>query len=140
MQETLATIRHVAPLEKRARGRHAQLVQLVVDGRFLLDVNVGGGNVGFRLVIVVVADEVFHRVLGKEVAKLVVKLRGQGLVVRQHQGGTIEGLHHLGHGKGFARTGNPQQHLMLLSVFERHGSGREWPQPGHPAAHKRKQV
>ena len=67
MQLTVATIDAVAPLEQRPRGRQAQLVQLVVDRRFFLDVGVGGGNVGFRLVVVVVADEVLDRVVGKKV-------------------------------------------------------------------------
>ena len=53
----------VAPLEQRARGRQPQLVELVVDGGFFFDVDVAGGNVGFRLVVVVVADEILDRVV-----------------------------------------------------------------------------
>ena len=52
----------VAPLKERPRRREAQLVQLLVDRRFLLDIEVAGGNVGLGLVVVVVADEVFDRV------------------------------------------------------------------------------
>ncbi len=45
-----------------------------------------------------------------------VELRGQRLVVRQHQRRAVHGLDDLGHGEGLARTGNAEQHLMLLAV------------------------
>ena len=54
---------HVAALEERARGAHAQAVELVVDGGFLFDVGVGGGQIGFGQIVVVVADEIFDGVL-----------------------------------------------------------------------------
>ena len=53
----------VAALEQRAGGREAQLVQLVVDGGFFFDVDVARRDVGFRLIVVVVADEVLDRVV-----------------------------------------------------------------------------
>ena len=74
----------VAALEERARGREAQLVELVVDGRFFFDVEVGGGNVGLGLVEVVIGDEVFDRIVREEILELVVELGGQSLVVRHH--------------------------------------------------------
>ena len=57
----------VAALEEGARGAHAELVEFFVGGGFFFDVDVGGGNVGFGLVVIVVADEVFDGVL-REVA------------------------------------------------------------------------
>ena len=56
----------VAPLEKRPRRREPQLIQLVVDGGFFFDVDVARWNVRFRLVIIVVADEVLDRVRREE--------------------------------------------------------------------------
>ena len=116
MQLTEATIRHIAPLKQRPRRRQPQLVQLVVDGGFFFDVKVGGGNVGFRLVVVVVGDEIFDRVMREEALELVIELRRQGLVVRHHQRRPVGLLDHLGHGEGLARAGNAQQHLVLLAV------------------------
>ena len=80
----------VAPLEQRLGGRQPQLVEFVVDGRFLLDVNVARGNVGFRLVIVVIRDEVLDRIVREERLELVVELRRQGLVVRHDQRGAVQ--------------------------------------------------
>ena len=55
----------IAALEQRARGGEAQLVQLVVDGGFFFDVDVAGRNVGFGLVVIVIADEILDGV-GRE--------------------------------------------------------------------------
>ena len=43
-----------------------------------------------------------------------VKLRRERFVMRQHHSGALRALDHLRHGVGFARTGHPQQHLILL--------------------------
>ena len=114
MQLTLATITQSRRSNSDFGGRQAQLVQLVVDGGFFLDVDVARRDVRFRLVVVVVADEILHRVIREEGFELVVELRGQRLVVRQNQRGPADGLDHLGHGEGLPRARHAQQHLVLL--------------------------
>src|SRR6185312_4428112 len=47
--------------------------------------------------------------------EFMVELRGQGLVVGQHQRWAIELLNYLGHGVGLARAGHAKKHLVLLS-------------------------
>ena len=42
-------------------------------------------NIGFRLVVVVIADEVFDAVFGEEVFKLAEQLGRQGFVLRNDQ-------------------------------------------------------
>ena len=108
----------VAPLEERTRRREPHAVDLVVDGRFLLDVRVGCRNVGFRLVVVVVADEVFDGVLGKEALELLIELRGQRLVVRHDQRGPVHLRQHLGHREGLARSGHTEQHLVRVAPVQ----------------------
>jgi hypothetical protein len=62
MQLTLDDDDAIAALEEALGGGEAQLVQLVVDGGVLFDVDVAGGDVGLGLVVVVVADEVLDGV------------------------------------------------------------------------------
>src|SRR5580704_6900382 len=107
----------VAALEKRARGAHAQLIQFFVNGRFFFDIGVGSRYVGFRLVIIVVADEIFDRVLGEEIAELMEELGGQRLIVREHQCRPAHLLDDLGHGEGFAGAGHAEQNLMFFAAF-----------------------
>ena len=75
----------VAALEERAGRRQPQPIDLLVDDRFLLDVRVGGRHVGFRLVVVVVADEELDGVVREEAPELLVELRRQRLVVDHHE-------------------------------------------------------
>ena len=109
---------HVAALEQRSGRGQAHPVDLVVDRRFLLDVRVGGGNVGLGLVVVVVADEVLDRVLGKEAPELLEELSRQGLVVDHHQRRPVDGGDGVRHGERLARPGDAEQHLMPIAPVE----------------------
>ena len=106
---------HIPPLKKGGGGGVAQALNLVVDGAVLLNEGVGVGDIGLWLVVVVVGDKVFHRIVGKKLLELRAQLRGQGFVVGQDQGGTLDLLNDLGHGKGFAGAGHPQKGLFVQS-------------------------
>ncbi len=105
----------VVAFQQRLRGRMAHAVDLLVDRAVLLDVGVRARHIGFGLVVVVVADEILHRVVGKELLHLAVELGRQRLVRRQDQGRLLHRLDHLGHGEGLARAGDAQQHLVALA-------------------------
>ena len=47
-----------------------------------------------------------------------IELRGEGLVVRQHQRRAADALDHLGHRERLAGAGDAQQNLMLLAVAQ----------------------
>src|SRR3546814_7333209 len=50
-------------------------VDCLIHARLFFDVGVGTRHIGFGLVIIVIADEIFDGVLRKEVLELAVKLR-----------------------------------------------------------------
>ncbi len=102
----------VLALEQRLGGREAHLLDLLVDRRVLLDVGVGGRDVGLGLVVVVVGDEVLDRVAREELAHLAVELCGQGLVGRQDEGRALHPLDHVGDGVGLARARDSEQGLV----------------------------
>ena len=104
---------HITTLEQGAGGGMAHPVDLFVDRCVLLDVGVRGRQVGFRLVIVVVTDEVFDRVVREEGLELSVKLSRKGLVRGDDQGGPVDPCHDVGHGVGLAGAGDAQEHLVL---------------------------
>jgi hypothetical protein len=91
-----------------------QPVDLVVAGRVLLDVRIGPGEVGLRLEVVVVADEVLDRVVREELLELLVELRGQRLVVRHDEGRLLDGLDQFGRGVGVVddQTAEPGQERL----------------------------
>ncbi len=114
----------VVALEQRARRRVAHAVDLLVDRGILLDIGVGARDVGFRLVVIVIADEIFHGVVGEEALELAIELGGQRLVRRQDQRRALRRLDHLRHGVGLARAGDAEQHLgavVALDAFDQFG-------------------
>ena len=96
MQETLAT----APRKERAGCRQTEPLDLLVNRRILLDVGIGTGDAGFRLVVIEVADEILDRVTREELFELRVKLRCEGLVVRDDQRGAVQFADHIRHREG----------------------------------------
>ena len=102
----------VAPREKRVGGGVPELVDVVVDGRILLDVGVGRRHVGFGLIVVVIGNEIFHRVFGKKRAELAVELSGERLVVGKNERRTVGAGNDVGHGERLAGTGNAEKHLI----------------------------
>ena len=63
-RDTVATIT-TSRRSSRLWCTTAHLLDVLVDGAVLLDEQVALGHVGLGLVVVVVADEILHRVLGK---------------------------------------------------------------------------
>ena len=118
MQLTTGDDDHVPPLEQRVRRGVAQPVDLVVARRVLLDVRVAAGQVRLGLVVVEVADEVLDRVVREEVAELGVQLRGEGLVVGEHERRALGGLDDLGDRQRLAGAGRAEQHLVFEALLE----------------------
>ena len=103
---------HVFAAQKIAGRGQPQTVQVRISRGILLDVDVSLRDVGFRLVVVVVTDEIRHRVFGKELSHLLEQLGGQRLVVAHDEGRFSRPLDHVGHGEGLAGSGRTQQGLI----------------------------
>ena len=108
----------IRPLQNRLGRRQAHLLDVLVDRGVLLDVGIGRWNVGFRLVVVVVGDEILHRVVREELLHLAIQLRGQSLVRRQQQGRALHGSNDIGDGIGLAAAGDAQQGLMRQPITQ----------------------
>ncbi|MBA7685820.1 hypothetical protein ES703_94248 [subsurface metagenome] len=67
---------HIAALKEGMSGGVAQFINLLIDIALFLNVSIGVRNIGFRLVVVIVADEVFYGVIGEELPELAGKLSG----------------------------------------------------------------
>ena len=108
----------VVALEQGARGGVAHAVDLLVDRGFLLDVGVGARNIGLGLVVVVIADEVFDRVVGEERPEFAVELGRERLVRGKDQRRPLDFLDHLGHGESLARAGDAEQNLGAVLALD----------------------
>src|SRR5574337_260859 len=89
-----------------------QLIDLVVNHRILLDEGIGDRQVRLRLIVVVVADEVFNGIVREKRLKLFIELCRQGLVVGNDQRRAFDRSDDVRHSKGLARTCYPQEYLV----------------------------
>ena len=112
---------HVAAREQRRRRGVAQPVDLLVDRRVLLDVEVARRDVGLGLVVVVVGDEVLDRVVREVRPELVAELRRERLVVRDHQRRPLQLLDRRGHRHRLARAGGAEQRHAARARLDRLG-------------------
>ena len=96
----------------------AQLVYLLVDIRFLLDVRVRGREIGLGLVVVVVADEVLDGVVREVLLELGAELGCQGLVVAHHQSRPLHLFDDVSHREGLAAAGDTEKGLLLVAFLE----------------------
>ena len=92
----------------------AQALDLVIDGGVLLDEGVRLRDVGLGLVVVVVGNEVLHRVIREKLAELGGHLGGQGLVRLQDEGGALDLLDEPGGRRGLAGSRGTEQDDVLL--------------------------
>ena len=106
---------HVAAGEQRGGGGMAQAVDLLVDRRVLLDVQVLARDVGLGLVIVVVGDEVLDRVAREVRPELVAELCRQRLVVGDHERRLLHRLDRRRHRHRLARPGRSEQRQAALA-------------------------
>ena len=102
--------------ERVAAWRSLSISSLISN--LLLDEGVGAGEIGFGLVVIVVADEVLHGVFGEELLELGGKLGGQGLVVADDQRGPFRPRDDVSHGEGLAAAGNAEQGLVLKAFIQ----------------------
>ena len=109
---------HVPPLEERGRRGVTHPVDLVVDEGVFLDIGVRLRDVGLRLVVVVVRDEVLGGVLREERLELAVELGGQRLVRRDDEGGPLEPGDDVGQGERLSAPRDPEEHRVRLAVGE----------------------
>ena len=109
----------VSPREHGGRRGVAQPVDLVVDGRVLLDVGVRRRDVRLGLVVVVVAHEELDRVVREHLAELRGQLRRQGLVGGHDERRTSEALDHRPHRRGLPGAGRAEERGEPVAALER---------------------
>ena len=115
----------VASTQERVRRGVPQSFDLGVDRRVLLDEGVGLRHVGLGLVVVVVRDEVLDRVVRHELAELGGELRGEGLVVREHERGSLHLLDEPRRGRRLAGAGGAEEHDVGLAGVDPAGQLRD---------------
>ena len=96
----------------------AHAVDRIVDRCIFFYIGIRLRKIRFRLIVIVIADEIVNRVMGKKPLKFVKELGGQRLVVHHHQRRPLDVGDHAGQCEGLSRAGHPQQHLVRVPGTE----------------------
>ena len=96
---------HISAFEKRRCGTMTQPVNFFVDGGILFDVGICMSNVGFRLVVIVIGNEILNRIIGEEFPELRTKLGSKGLIMGKNQCGAVQLFNNRCHSEGLTGTG-----------------------------------
>jgi len=108
----------VLPLQKRAGRRVPHLIDGLIDGRVLLDVRIRAGDIGLRLIIIVVAHKILDGIAGKERLEFRVKLGRQSLVVGYDERRPLDPLNHVRDREGLPGTRDTQKDLVRIALFD----------------------
>ncbi|VTP65452.1 Uncharacterised protein [Leclercia adecarboxylata] len=96
MADTDATHHYVTAFKQRLGRGQTHLLDMFVHRGIFFDKGIGARDVGFRLIVVVVRDEILHRIFGEELFHLAVQLRSQRFIWCQHHGRPLQIGDHVG--------------------------------------------
>ena len=86
-------------------------IDLVVDGGVFFKIGIGLGQLGFGLVIIVIADKISNCVIREKSLELIVKLGRKGFIMSEHQGRFLHPFYDVGNGISFSGPRYPEQGL-----------------------------
>ena len=109
---------NILSLHQRRRGGMAQLINFIIDRGILFDIGIRTWYIRFGLIIIIIADEILHRIFGEELLQLVIKLCRKGFIMRNDQSRLLDFLNDICHREGFARACYPQQSLEFQALLE----------------------
>ena len=95
-----------------------KLINLVIDRAILFDISIAGRHIGLGLVVIIVGNEVFHRVIGEKLLELTIKLAGQRFIMGDNQSRLVDLSDNLTHGIGLTSTSRPHENLCLLAPLD----------------------
>ena len=98
-----------------------QPLHIVIDIGVLFNIGVGLWNVGFRLVVVVIGDEIAHCVVGHELAELGAQLCSERLVRLDDERRALQPFDQPCGGSRFAGSRSAHKHHIVLTVFDTGG-------------------
>ena len=96
----------------------AQFVDVFIDRGIFFDVRIRTGHVGFGLIVIVIANKIFHGIVRKQADKLIVELCRQRFVGGQDQRWPMQACDHRSHGVRLTRPSDPEQGLMLDPILD----------------------
>ena len=109
---------HVLTRHQSGGCSQTKAVNFFINVGLFFYIKVSSGNVGFRLVVVVVRNEIFHSIFGKKLGIFGVELGCQGFVMGHHQCRQLKLLDNVGNGESFTSAGCAKEHLVVVAFVD----------------------
>ena len=106
----------VATRKQAGRSGVAQALDIFIDGGVFFNVGIGLRDVGFRLVVVVVADKIFNGIIGQQLPEFVGQLRSEGFIRGHDEGRPLHFFNKPGCRGRFTGTRRTHQHNVPLTT------------------------
>ena len=95
-----------------------QFFHFLINGSILFNESIRGRHIRFWLIVIVVTNEIHHRVVREKFLQLSSQLCRKRFIGSQHKGWFLDSLNGFSHGVGFARTRHAQQSLITHARFD----------------------
>ena len=95
----------------------AKSFHIVIDVGILFDIRIGLRNIGFRLVVVIIRNEIAHRIVWHELTELGAQLRCQRFIRFDNQRRALQTFNKPCCGGGFASSSGTHEHHIAFTVF-----------------------
>ena len=107
---------YIITRKQRSCGRKPKPINILIYGGILRYICICLRKIAFRLIIVIVADKILHRIIGEEFLEFVVELRRKCLVMGYYKHRPLPSGYCIGYSESLSRTCNAKQCLMLLTI------------------------
>lgn len=91
---------------------------MLVDRGVFFNKQIPLGNIGFRLIVVVVTDEILHRIVREEVPHFRIELGGKSFIRRHDERREPRSGNDVSHCVGLAAAGHAEQRLSREAVLD----------------------
>ena len=95
----------------------AQTLYFLINRGVLFNERISLRHISLRLVVVVVRNEIFDRIMGQQFTQLIRQLCGKSLILNHHQGGTLHRLNEPRRRGRLTGTGGTHEHNIFFAIL-----------------------
>ena len=94
-----------------------QTLHLLINRGVLFNERISLRHISLRLIVVVVRNEIFDRIMRQQLTQLIRQLCGKSLILNHHQGGTLHRLNEPRRRGRLTGTGGTHEHNIFFAIL-----------------------
>ena len=93
----------------------SESIDFFIDRRFFLDIGSTLHDIGLRLIVVIVRDEIMNSIFWEKLFEFLSELGGEGFIVCHDERWTLEFRDDIRHGEGLSRARHSEKRLEIIA-------------------------